>query len=418
MSEELIEAIRERITAGQTKKEIIDAVRAMGHTEEVAYAAFTLAEHDQTINKEAPLRLSARSLFVSGWHFAKRHPRLTVVSAIPLIAEVFLTAARNSVFGTDGVYAIALIIASVIAALAYVVLLMVILMRVTKPEIPLSPETAWVFIKQHFISLCVIYLFSGLMILGGLALFLLPGLAVMISITFAQYVYVHEGKRGLSALLASSALVRARFWHVLYKILAFIFLSFLPMLLLTIVFAIIEGIYESTATTLVTESLLQIVAAALTVINLHAMNSVYQKLKEHDLNQPGKLFPKVRYIFMMVFGLLAIVAIGLAVAFEESLDFLDELPAIETASGVQEQVSATAVLADRYFIDSNQSYEGVCESLKNSVTEGADVQCNDSGEAWALTATDSDGTMWCADKGTLAKQIQMPLDARTECFAL
>lgn len=420
MTEELVKAIRERITAGQTKKEIIDAVRAMGHTEEVAYAAFTLAEHDQTINKEAPLRLSARSLFVSGWHFVKRHPRLTAVSAIPLIIEVFLTAARNNEFGTIGGYPIAaaLIIASVVAALAYVALLMVILMRVTKPDIPLSPETAWTFIKQHFISLCVIYLFSGLMILGGLALFLLPGLAVMISITFAQYVYVHEGKRGLSALLASSALVRGRFWHVVYKILAFIFLSFLPMLVLTIMFAIVEAIYESTATTLVTESLLQIVAAALTVINLHAMNSVYQKLKEHDLNQPGKLFPKARYIFMMVFGLLAIVAIGLAVAFAESLDFLDELPAIETASGVQAQVSATAVLADRYFIDSNQSYEGVCESLKNSVTESTDVQCNDSGEAWALTATDSDGTMWCADKGTLAKQIQMPLDTRTECFAL
>ena len=421
MSPDLITAIRQRIVAGQTKEEIIQAVLAMGHTQEVTDAAYTLATHDVAATKDAPLRFSARSLFKGGWQFVKAHPRLTLVSAIPLIAEVFLTAARNNEFGTIGGYPVtaALIIASVVAALTYVALLMVILMRVVKQDIPLTSKTAWTFIKQHFLSLCVIYLFSGLMILGGMTLFLLPGLAVMISITFAQYVYIHEGKRGLSALLESSALVRGRFWHLVHKILAFIFLSFLPMLGLTIVFAIIEGIYTSTSTTVINEALLQFVAAALTVINLHAMNSVYVSLKKHDLQLPGKLFPKVRYIFMIILGVAMIILLSLAYAFTESINsFFEELPVIETASGVQEQVSATSLLATRYFLDTNQSYAGVCESLKNSVTEGEDVQCNDSGEAWALTATDADGTLWCADKNTLAKQIQIPLDTRTECFAL
>jgi hypothetical protein len=420
MTEELIKAIKERISAEQTKEEIIQAVLAMGHTAEVAEAAYTLAAHDQTFTKDAPLRFSARALFKGGWQFVKKHPRLTAVSAIPLVAEVFLTAARNSELGTIGGYpaAAALIVASVIAALAYVALLMVILMRLTKPDIPLTPTTALVFIRQHVLSLCVIYFFSGLMILGGLALFLLPGLAVMISITFAQYVYIHEGKRGLLALLGSSALVRGRFWHLLNKILAFIFLSFLPMLALTIVFAIIDGIYESTATTLIGEAVLQVVTAALTVINLYAMNSVYLKLKEHDLNLPGKLFPKARYIFLMIAGVAAVAAIGLMVVFAESLDFLDELPVIETPSGVQAQVSATSLIANRYWLDNNQSYMSVCESLRNSVTESNEVVCNDNGEAWALSATDTDGTLWCADKNTLAKQIQVPLEDRTECFAL
>lgn len=420
MTEELIEAIRLRIAAGQPKDEIIQAVLAMGHSKEVADAAYVLATHDVATTKDAPLRFSARALFSQGWQFVKKHPRLTLVSAIPLIIEVFLTAARNNEFGTIEGYPIAaaLIIASVIAALIYVVLLMVILMRVTKPDTALSFTTALAFIKQHFLSLCVIYFFSGLMILGGLALLLLPGLAVMISITFAQYVYVHEGKRGLSALLASSALVRGRFWHLVNKIIAFIFLSFLPMLGLTIVFAIIEGIYESSVTSVISEALLQFVAAALTVINLHAMNSVYLRLKDNNLDLPGTLFPKARYIFMLIAGVVTVALIGLAVAFSESLEFLNELPVIETASGVQEQVSATALLADRYFADNNQSYTGVCESLKNSVTEADEVFCNDSGEAWALSAVGDDGTLWCADKNTPAKRMQMPLDAKTECFAL
>ena len=148
------------------------------------------------------------------------------------------------------------------------------------------------------------------------------------------------------------------------------------------------------------------------------MNSVYHSLKEHDIQLEGKLFPKVRYILMLISGVGAIALIALAVAFAESLDFLDEIPVIETASGVQEQVSATALLANRYAADNNQSYEGVCESLINSVTEGEDIQCNDNGEGWALSATDANGTLWCADKSTPAKQIQTSLEDRIECFAL
>ncbi len=187
MSPELIKAINERTAAGQTKEEIIQAILAMGYTPEVADAAYTLAVHDQVTSKESPLRFSARALFKDGWQFVKRHPRLTLVSALPLMLEVVLTAARESELGTNGMYATALLSVSVIAALTYVVLLMVILMRVTKPEVPLTVETALAFIKQHFLSLCVIYFFSGLMILGGLTLLLLPGLAVMISITFALH---------------------------------------------------------------------------------------------------------------------------------------------------------------------------------------------------------------------------------------
>jgi hypothetical protein len=293
----------------------------------------------------------------------------------------------------------------------------VILLRVTKPDIPLSYTTAFTFIKTHILSLCVIYLFSGLIILGGLSLFLIPGLAVMISITFAQYVYIHEGKRGLPALLQSAVLVRGRFSHLFQKIIAFFVLSFALMLGLVIVFSIIEGIFETPVLPVVNEALLQIVAATITVINLHAMNSMYVRLNASPLSLPGMLYPKLRYLFMMVAGVVVIIAISLAYAFYENIDsFFEELPAIETASGVQAEVTATALLADTYRADNNLSYTGVCESLKASVTKSSDVQCNDSGETWALTATDADGVIWCADKSTPAKQIQVPLDTRTECF--
>ena len=132
MSEELIVAIRERIAAGQTKEEIIQAVLAMGHTKEVAEAAYVLATHDVVNEKDAPLRFSARTLFKEGWQFVRRHPRLTAVSATPLIAEVFLTALRDSELGAQATYASALMVLSVVAALIYIFLLLVILMRITQ----------------------------------------------------------------------------------------------------------------------------------------------------------------------------------------------------------------------------------------------------------------------------------------------
>lgn len=418
MSPELITAIKERITAGQSKEEIISAVLAMGHSAEVCQAAYTLATHDLAAPGETKLIISARTLFKNGWSFVEAHPLLAIISAIPLVLEVFLTAARKSTFGNTGINHDVLLGISAVVGLAYVVALLVTLKQTTNPDVAFKAGEAWQFIKKHFLALCVIYFFSGLMILGGFALLVIPGLAVMISITFAQYVHIHEGKKGLSALLRSSRLVRGRFWYVTYKVLAFIFLTFIPMLGLTILFGMVGAFHESIAAGLIGEALLQVLAAALTIINLHAMNSFYHSLAKHDSNTEGKLFPKARYIFMMFIGLVAIAAMALVYAFEESLDFLDELPVIETASGVQQQVSATHLISERYFLDNNQSYAGVCESLKNSVTESTEVFCNDSGEAWALTASETNETLWCADKNTLAKQIQVPLETRTECFAI
>lgn len=417
MTEELTKTIRERIAAGQTKKEIIKDLLAIGHTQEVVEAAYTLASRDLTAGADAPLRFSARALFTGGWEFVKKHPRLTAVSAIPLVAEVFLTFARNSEFASDSMVTIGLLALSVVAGLLYICTLMLVLMRLTHSETPLTATTALNFVRRHFLPLCLIYFLSGLLTLGGLTLFLLPGLAVMISIGFAQYVYLYEGKGGLSALLQSAALVRGRFWHVAHKVSAFIFLSFLPMFTLVVLYGLLSAFYESTATDLISEVLLQITTAVLTVINLQAMNSIYLKLKANDLNLSGKLLPKARYIFMMVVGVGMLALIAMAYTFTDSINsFFEEIPALETNSGVQSQVSATALLAKRYFLDNNQSYSGVCEPLKNSVTESEDVACNDSEEAWALTATDPDGTLWCADKNTLAKKIQVPLESRTECF--
>lgn len=418
MTNELVSAIKERIAAGQTKEDIMKAVLALGHTEEVCQAAYTLAAHDLANPAESTLAISARRLFQDGWNFVEAQPLLVVLCAIPFVIEVFLAAARKSAFGKVGNNHEVLLAVSAVVALASIITLLMVLRQTTYPEAKFSAAESWQFIKKHFLALCVIYFFSGLMILGGFSLLIIPGLAVMISITFAQYVHIHEGKKGLTALLRSSTLVRGHFWYVIYKILAFLFLTFIPMLGLTILFGMVGAFHESIAASLFGEALLQIAAAVLTIINLHAMNSFYHSLAKHDSNTEGKLFPKARYIFMMFMGLVAIAAMALVYAFEESLDFLDELPVIETASGVQQQVSATHLISERYFLDNNQSYAGVCESLKNSVTESSEVFCNDSKEAWALTAAEEGGTLWCADKNTLAKQIQVPLETRTECFPL
>jgi hypothetical protein len=419
MTDELTKVIRERITAGQSREDIIQAVLAMGHAQDVTEVAYTLASHDVSTGTDTPLHFSARALFKGGWEFVKMHPRLTAVSAIPLVVEVALTTARTNGLVANSTLANSLIALYVLAGFLYIFSLMVVLMRLTQSNVPLSVRSALAFAQKNFFPLCLIYLFSGLLILGGLTFLLLPGLAVMVSIGFAQYVYLYEGKGGLNALLQSTALVRGRFWHVLHKIAAFIFISFLPMLALVVVFGIVSAFYENTITNLISESMLQIVTAVLTIINLHAMNHIYLKLKEHNLNLPGKLFPKARYILLMLVGAGMIAFIALAYAFAESIDSMfKDIPALENSNGVQSQVSATSLVAKDYFLNNGQSYAGVCESLKNSLTESKEVTCNDNKEAWALTATAAEGILWCADKTTLAKQIQNPLETRTECFVL
>jgi Membrane domain of glycerophosphoryl diester phosphodiesterase len=84
---------------------------------------------------------------------------------------------------------------------------------------PIDTESSYRWAFAHLWSILGIALLAGLVILGGLLLFVIPGLifAVMLAVIIPAFVF--ENRHGSQALGRSWELVKGHFWHVLGTIL-------------------------------------------------------------------------------------------------------------------------------------------------------------------------------------------------------
>jgi hypothetical protein len=66
----------------------------------------------------------------------------------------------------------------------------------------------------------LVALLQAVIVLGGLILFLIPGLIFLVWFSFAQSAVILDRQRGFNALAFSRAAVRGRFWHAVWFVLA------------------------------------------------------------------------------------------------------------------------------------------------------------------------------------------------------
>lgn len=424
MSPELITAIKERIKAGQTHEEIESAVLAMGHTKEVFAAAFTLAEHDIKEGGSGSIP-KARTLFTQGWNFTQNNPYLILLLFIPSAIEVLASAWFGYTAESIEVPPLPLLGLFIVLGFAYVAVVAMTLFIVVKSDTEkptLEAALAWTL--KNAIPLLVVFILSGLVILGGLVFFLIPGIVVAIAITFAQYAYIADGKRGMEALLASRAIVKGRWFKVARKIFSFIILTIIPMLIFGMLYGMVEfAAPESKYMTLGGELLTQLLSAVMSVISVHAMYHLYLALKSgSDAEVGAQKSARVRYWILALLTLvLCAVLVALAVFFEDKMEWLEDaaVPLEEMESrevpAAFSQFGATTL---KYANEHNGSFVGVCEPLRLLVEGGGEVTCNDSETAWALEVVDSMGERSCADTTTPGKIIATPIGTQTECISV
>jgi hypothetical protein len=80
---------------------------------------------------------------------------------------------------------------------------------------PIDAEASYRWGFGHFGAVLLISLLAGLAILGGLILFIIPGLIIAVFLTVVIPSLVFENQRGSAALSRSWNLVKGNFWHVL-----------------------------------------------------------------------------------------------------------------------------------------------------------------------------------------------------------
>lgn len=189
-----------------------------------------LAAEAAAAQDDGPLTLAG--VFRQGWaHYRQRLVGLTLLMlaglALALAPWLVPMAAGEQLSGR--VWAWPLLVGLGLLGSAYVFTAMLLYVAGDG-----SLRTALRGVRSHLFGVLWVALLFNYMVLGGFALFLLPGLLFLTWFAFAFFVCVVEHEGGFNALLISLQYVRGRFFNTLGKLLAVylaaMLLSLVPLL--------------------------------------------------------------------------------------------------------------------------------------------------------------------------------------------
>lgn len=415
MSLDLIKAIRDRIAGGESKEAIKTAVLAEGHTSEVFEAAYTLACHDEQA-APALAEPSVFSLIQQGFQKVITQPAGAILMAVPMMVVVIASVAGQFLPDTLPIQ-FAFVGVIVLSLLAYFIAILAALFLYTRaqPEaVTASEAISWAF--RHALPLGFIYILLGLMVWGGFIFFLVPGMILLITTYFAQFVYLDEGTGGMKAILRSRALVVGRWWFTARKIGGVLLLVLIPAFLLSILqevaFYFNDNLYLGLGFDLVIEA----VVACITAVTIGAMFPLYHYLKiTRPVSEETTALTKTLYWLLLVGGVLMAVMIAIVLSRVEDFDAVSE-EFVPIEQGPDELIGVREA-AEAYGVTHDDSFENVCTELLPTLSTEGEVECNDEESAWALQIN-SASESWCIDADTAPKRLETKLETRTHCLAL
>lgn len=427
MSPELVNAIKERIGRGYAKDAIKSEVLRMGHSEELFEAAYTLAVHDASLGSQVTTTVSEThqklspitALVHEAIIFAAKRWEMVALLAFPLV--FFVLSTELSLRFEGDLLIMGLISGvSIVVFFLYIINMMVALYLVSRGS-ELERATyaeGFLWTKKNFFSFIFVYTLTIFAVVGGFVLFIVPGFILLISLYFSQYVFVLEGKRGMSALLRSRAIVKGRRLTVLFKVIGLALYFFIPVFLVAFVFEIVKSLYPLPDLRVLGEVLMQIAAAFFTVISMRVMFQMYRELAVGvSEDAPSKTVTATHWVLVSI-GLVIIPVIIVATLFFSSISEFGDMAPLPTQNS--EPVAGMSLLdlqADRFFED-NSSYRGVCESLKTAISSGEEIECNEGDTEWAISASNAE-QRWCVDSSNPnPKRVRSALGDKTTCFSI
>ena len=163
-----------------------------------------------------PSLASTGELLSGSWQFYQRHLAVLVgVALVPTAASLILLSLGRSPAPVVLIMVLLSVVATLLGRLAFIETVMT--------EVPLSGGVTQAY--QHavarFASFLWISILGGIAILGGLYLFLVPGILLSVWLSFPAYALVSEGKTGIAALVASWQTVRGHWISVAWRFIAF-----------------------------------------------------------------------------------------------------------------------------------------------------------------------------------------------------
>ncbi|MDB5239181.1 MAG: hypothetical protein JWO00_516 [Candidatus Parcubacteria bacterium] len=162
------------------------------------------------------------SLFASAWTLFKAHWKIlagiAAVSSVPLYLGQALGASHLS--GIWKLVGVLLTIGGAVLSIALQPALTLAVQSISKePAAPLTVKGQYSVGFRYFWPLAGLAIIHGLMILGGVVLFIVPGIIIGVYSALYTFSRILDEKKGMMSFMESYALVRGRWWPVLGRLL-------------------------------------------------------------------------------------------------------------------------------------------------------------------------------------------------------
>ena len=117
----------------------------------------------------------------------------------------------------------------IVAVLGAVISMLMYIAYAKAVSAPATAREAYIFAKEHFFSYTWVTILTGIILVIGFILLIIPGFIFMFWYMFATYTVLFEGKKGMDALRSSKELVKGKFGAVAGRF-AFLFIISLVVL--------------------------------------------------------------------------------------------------------------------------------------------------------------------------------------------
>ncbi|MDP3990825.1 MAG: hypothetical protein Q8P63_00820 [Candidatus Nealsonbacteria bacterium] len=212
---------------------------------------------------------------------------------------------------------------------------------------------------HKIISYSWILILTGLITMGGMLLFIVPGIIFAVWFSLAVYVLVAEDKKGITALFASKQLVEGKWWSVFWRFLA------VGLLVggITVLISLIAKFFNVSFVGNVAQSL----AIPFTVAFEFLLYEELKRVKIEAVPEASKKRTKVKFILVAVAGFLLISAILYMVFFRSLSDTQARVRDVRRQADIRMMV----VAQEMYYSVNNHYYQSVNypSSIPGFITE-------------------------------------------------
>ena len=153
-------------------------------------------------------------LFSKSFKFYQEHYKklmlITLILVLPMVISQILPYISSSAAMMLVIFIVS-VASIVIAVMAEIVLVLYIKEKNLNFDIK---KAFFTDSKNKFWSFIWISILVGLVVMGGMILFIIPGIYWMICFIFASYILIDQGKKGWEAAKESKRLVKGNWWPV------------------------------------------------------------------------------------------------------------------------------------------------------------------------------------------------------------